>query len=242
MFKKLQVRIAVFISVILILTVVAVQVGSNIVLRPLIERDAKTTTAATAESMRDIIAQKLDNYGDTINRLATSTLTKDFAQKQTKQTLAFENDELKGLQEQDELISLAYIGTSGGKMFAFPESDFGEGYDPTKRDWFINSAEKPDEVIWTDPYIDKATNEMVVSATKAIVRNGKVVGVAGLDLKLSSIQSYIKEQKIPYMGTAFLVDGKGTILAHPTEQGKNISKIASVKKRSTIPVLMIIKN
>lgn len=76
MFKKLQVRIAVFISVILILTVVAVQVGSNIVLTPLIERDAKTTTAATAESMRDIIAQKLDNYGDTINRLATSTLTK----------------------------------------------------------------------------------------------------------------------------------------------------------------------
>lgn len=219
-----------------------VQVGSNIVLTPLIERDAKTTTAATAESMRDIIAQKLDNYGGTINKLATSTLTEDFAQKQTKQTLAFENDELKVLQEQDELISLAYIGTSDGKMFAFPESDFGEGYDPTKRDWFINSAEKPDEVIWTDPYIDKATNEMVVSATKAIVRNGKVVGVAGLDLKLSSIQSYIKEQKIPYMGNAFLVDGKGTILAHPTEQGKNISKVASVKKRSTIPVLMITKN
>ena len=41
MFKKLQVRIAVFISVILILTVVAVQVGSNLVLTPLIERDAK---------------------------------------------------------------------------------------------------------------------------------------------------------------------------------------------------------
>lgn len=59
MFKKLQVRIAVFISVILILTVVAVQVGSNIVLTPLIERDAKTTTVATAESMRDIIAQSL---------------------------------------------------------------------------------------------------------------------------------------------------------------------------------------
>ncbi|MEC1010496.1 methyl-accepting chemotaxis protein [Bacillus sp. FSL W7-1582] len=230
MFKKLQVRIAVFISVILILTVVAVQVGSNLVLRPLIERDAKTTTSATAESMRDIIALKLENYGDTINQLATSTLTEEFAQKQTKQTLAFENDELKGLQEQDELISLAYIGTSDGKMFAFPESDFGEGYDPSKRDWYIQAAEKPDEVLWTDPYIDKATSEMVVSATKAIVRNGKVVGVAGLDLKLASIQSYIKEQKIPYMGTAFLVDGTGTILAHPTEQGKNISKVASVKK------------
>lgn len=223
-------RIAVFVTVILFLTVVAIQAGSSIVLGPLIEREAKTSSTETVESMRDIIALKLDGYSDTINKLATSTLTEEFAEKQTKQTLAFETDELKGLQEHDKLISLAYIGTSGGKMIASPESNFGEGYDPSKQEWYIQSAEKPDKVIWTDPYIDKATNEMVVSATKAIVRNGKVVGVAGLDLKLSSIQSYIKEQKIPYMGTAFLVDGVGTILAHPTEQGKNISKVASVKQ------------
>ncbi|MEK5335949.1 methyl-accepting chemotaxis protein [Bacillus sp. FSL M8-0166] len=230
MFKKLQVRIAVFISVILILTVVAVQVGSNLVLRPLIERDAKTTAAATVESMRDIITEKLDNYGNTINKLATSKMTEEFAQKQTKQTLAFENDELKNLQEQDKLISFAYIGTSDGKFFGFPEFDLGEGYDPSKQGWFKQAAEKPDQVVWTDPYVDEATKKVIVSATKAIVKDGKVIGVAGLDLKLSSIQTYINEQKIPYKGTAFLVDGTGTLLAHPTEQGKNISKVASVKK------------
>lgn len=83
---------------------------------------------------------------------------------------------------------------------------------------------------------------MIVSATKAIVKNGKVIGVAGLDLKLSSIQTYINEQEIPYKGTAFLVDGTGTLLAHPTEQGKNISKVPSVKKRLTTQVLMTAKN
>ncbi|MFS3913102.1 methyl-accepting chemotaxis protein [Bacillus australimaris] len=230
MFKKLQVRIAVFISVILILTVVAVQVGSNLVLTPLIERDAKTTAAATAESMRDIITEKLDNYGNTINKVATSTMTEEFAQKQTKQTLAFEKDALKNLKEQDKLISFTYIGTSDGKIFGFPEFDLGEGYDPSKQGWYKQAAEKPDQVVWTDPYVDEATKKVIVSATKAIVKNGKVIGVAGLDLKLSSIQTYINEQEIPYKGTAFLVDGTGTLLAHPTEQGKNISKVASVKK------------
>nr|WP_144491166.1 methyl-accepting chemotaxis protein [Bacillus sp. WP8] len=230
MFKKLQVRIAVFISVILILTVVAVQVGSNLVLRPLIERDAKTTAAATAESLKDIITEKLDNYGNTINKVATSTMTEEFAQKQTKQTLAYETDALKKLQEQDKLISFTYIGTIDGKMLGFPEFDLGEGYDPSKQGWFKQAAEKPDQVVWTDPYVDEATKKVIVSATKAIVKDGKVIGVAGLDLKLSSIQSYINEQEIPYKGTAFLVDGTGTLLAHPTEQGKNISKVASVKK------------
>ncbi|MBU5208558.1 methyl-accepting chemotaxis protein [Bacillus safensis] len=230
MFKKLQVRIAVFISVILILTVVAVQVGSNLVLRPLIERDAKTTAAATAESLKDIITEKLDNYGNTINKVATSTMTEEFAQKQTKQTLAYETDALKKLQEQDKLISFTYIGTIDGKMLGFPEFDLGEGYDPSKQGWFKQAAEKPDQVVWTDPYVDEATKKVIVSATKAIVKDGKVIGVAGLDLKLSSIQSYINEQEIPYKGTAFLVDGTGTLLAHPTEQGKNISKVPSVKK------------
>ncbi|PRS30107.1 methyl-accepting chemotaxis protein [Bacillus pumilus] len=230
MFKKLQVRIAVFISVILILTVVAVQVGSNMVLTPLIERDAKTTATATAESLKDIITEKLDNYGNTINKLATGKITEEFAQKQTKQTLDFEKSAIKNLQEQDKLISFAYIGTTDGKMLGFPEFDLGEGYDPSKQGWFKQAAEKPDQVVWTDPYIDEATKKVIVSATKAIVKNGKVIGVAGLDLKLSSIQSYINEQEIPYKGTAFLVDNTGTILAHPTEQGKNISKVASVKK------------
>ncbi|MGG0028790.1 methyl-accepting chemotaxis protein [Bacillus safensis subsp. osmophilus] len=230
MFKKLQVRIAVFISVILILTVVAVQVGSNLVLRPLIERDAKTTAAATAESLKDIITEKLDNYGNTINKVATGKMTEEFAQKQTKQTLDFEKSALKNLQEQDKLISFAYIGTTDGKMLGFPEFDLGEGYDPSKQGWFKQAVEKPDQVVWTDPYIDEATKKVIVSATKAIVKNGKVIGVAGLDLKLSSIQTYINEQEIPYKGTAFLVDGTGTLLAHPTDQGKNISKVASVKK------------
>ncbi|KML12373.1 chemotaxis protein [Bacillus safensis] len=230
MFKKLQVRIAVFISVILILTVVAVQVGSNLVLRPLIERDAKTTAAATAESLKDIITEKLDNYGNTINKVATGKMTEEFAQKQTKQTLNFEKSALKNLQEQDKLVSFAYIGTIDGKMLGFPEFDLGEGYDPSKQGWFKQAVEKPDQVVWTDPYVDEATKKVIVSATKAIVKNGKVIGVAGLDLKLSSIQTYINEQEIPYKGTAFLVDGTGTLLAHPTDQGKNISKVASVKK------------
>ncbi|MDM5319687.1 methyl-accepting chemotaxis protein [Bacillus altitudinis] len=230
MFKKLQVRIAVFISVILILTVVAVQVGSNMVLTPLIERDAKTTATATAESLKDIITEKLDNYGNTINKLATGKITEEFAQKQTKQTLDFEKSAIKNVQKQDKLISFAYIGTTDGKIFGFPKFDLGEGYDPSKQGWFKQAAAKPDQVVWTDPYVDKATKKVIVSATKAIVKNGKVIGVAGLDLKLSAIQSYINEQEIPYKGTAFLVDNTGTILAHPTEQGKNISKVGSVKK------------
>ena len=62
---------------------------------------------------------------------------------------------------------------------------------------------KPDKVVWTDPYKDAVTGDMIVTASKAIQNSGTIVGVASLDLKLSSIQSMVNEQKVPYKGFAF---------------------------------------
>lgn len=80
------------------------------------------------------------------------------------------------------------------------------------------------------------TGDMIVTASKAILDRQKVIGVASYDLKLSAIQSMVNKQKVPYKGFAFLADASGNLLAHPSNQGKNISKdqtlqtIASEKK------------
>ncbi|MFB8734260.1 hypothetical protein ACEQPO_10905 [Bacillus sp. SL00103] len=51
------------------------------------------------------------------------------------------------MQEQDKLISFAYVGTTDGKMLGFPEFDLGKGYDPSKQGWFKQAVEKPDQVV-----------------------------------------------------------------------------------------------
>ncbi|MFB8734261.1 cache domain-containing protein [Bacillus sp. SL00103] len=88
----------------------------------------------------------------------------------------------------------------------------------------------------------KQRKKVIVSATKAIVKNGKVIGVAGLDLKLSSIQSYINEQEIPYKGTAFLVDNTGTIWRIQHSKEKTYRRLPLSKKRLITQVLMTAKN
>ncbi|WOP21998.1 hypothetical protein R0I01_00550 [Bacillus pumilus] len=59
----------------------------------------KNDRHSNAESLKDIYKKSLNNYGNTINKLATGKITEEFAQKQTKQTLDFEKSAIKNLQE-----------------------------------------------------------------------------------------------------------------------------------------------
>lgn len=96
-------------------------------------------------------------------------------------------------------------------MFTYPKADFAEDYDPTSRPWYKLAAETPDQVVWTEPYKDVVTGDMIVTASKAILDGQKVIGVASYDLKLSAIQSMVNKQKVPYNGFAFLADASGNL-------------------------------
>ncbi|WP_194841023.1 methyl-accepting chemotaxis protein [Sporosarcina cascadiensis] len=103
-------------------------------------------------------------------------------------------------------------------------------FDPTTREWYQNAVEDPDMVHWTKPYIDEATGEPVISASKAIRNNGDVIGVAGLDIQLATMSAEISASEIPYNGYAFLLDTEGTVIAHPESVGENLMDQAYVAK------------
>ncbi len=103
-------------------------------------------------------------------------------------------------------------------------------FDPTTREWSQNAVPAPGEVHWTKPYIDEATEEPVISASKAVRNNGKVIGVAGLDIQLATMSAEISASEIPYNGHAFLLDTEGTVIAHLTSVGENLMDQSYVAK------------
>ncbi|MDQ0927277.1 methyl-accepting chemotaxis protein [Bacillus atrophaeus] len=229
MFKKLHMKIAVFVSIMLILTVILLQLSSFLILKPMITEEGKNATENVTNSLEQNIQIQLKNYEISLLRLANGDLSQSFIKKPAKEVTALFHDEIKQIQENDKYVALAYIGTGKKEMFAYPKSEFAKDYDPTSRPWYKLAAETPDKVVWTEPYEDVVSGEMIVTAAKAIKTNNKVTAVASLDLKLSSIQSMVNKQKVPYQGFAFLADGSGSLLAHPSKQGKNISEDHSLK-------------
>ncbi|EAJ2846365.1 methyl-accepting chemotaxis protein, partial [Campylobacter coli] len=81
-------------------------------------------------------------------------------------------------------------------------------YNATTRDWY-QSATQTDTFTASHPYIDAVTKEFVITYSKALYKDGKFIGVLGVDVLLTSFQNQIA--KTP--GNAFVFDRGDKVFA-----------------------------
>ncbi|MEA5083348.1 MAG: cache domain-containing protein [Lachnospiraceae bacterium] len=99
-----------------------------------------------------------------------------------------------------------------------------EDYEVTKRIWY-KQAVKTDKVIFTEPYVDAMTGELVIAVAKALRHDGEIVGVLGSDIYLTEIMKEVESAKISENSYGMLLDANGGIISHPnpdfqpTEEG-----------------------
>ncbi|UAY71125.1 methyl-accepting chemotaxis protein [Bacillus paralicheniformis] len=225
MFKKLHVKIAGFVAILLILTVIVLQFSTTHLLKSMLEDQAKESTSSLLNSIKGNIELQLENYEIALNRMSDSRMAQSFLEDDQNKLLGrLINDELKQIKDKNEFVTNAYIATSKKDIWIYPKAEFDKDFDPTTRPWYTSAAKTPDQVIWTEPYQDVVSGEMMVAAAKAVVVDNKVLGVISLDISLNSLNKIIENQKMPYDGYAFILDQNGTMLAHPSKQGDDISK------------------
>ncbi len=122
-----------------------------------------------------------------------------------------------------EFLSV-YLGEETGAFTISPKAEMPKGYDPRKRPWYIDTTKAMSTQL-TEPYMDMATNKMVISACVPVSAGGKLIGVFGGDFALDALISRIKAANFGGMGQAFLVSSEGKILVHPDASlvGKQLS-------------------
>lgn len=121
----------------------------------------------------------------------------------------------------------AYIGTKNGDMYIMPEQELPSDYDPRKRPWY-EAAKDSKKPVWTDPYADASTGDMIVTGAIAIYNDEAFAGVIGLDINISSISEEISSKKIGRDGYAVLLDSNKNVIIHPDE--KLIGKPLPIEK------------
>lgn len=133
-----------------------------------------------------------------------------------KDNFNFIPDILKGLKESNQDIMDAYYGTASGKFAMYPETKMPDGYDATQRPWYKQALASTDgKAIVTEPYKDAGTGNMVIGVAKAVIKDGKTVGVVGFDVSLSTLAKKIATKKVGNSGYVFIANPEGIILAHP---------------------------
>lgn len=235
MFKKIQTKIMLTVSILIAITLLVVSTVTFFKTKDEILTSVSSSSSAQVDSLKSNIDLYLHFYGSSVDRYSKDSRIIDYL----KQVKANEQNGLstywplvdKDFQEFMNLNKNAatiYVGAETKQFTTTPVIELPPDYDPTGRPWYTAAIQSSGQTIWTDPYEDASSGEYVVTVAQAVVdpETMETLGVVGMDLSLAGLSGIIKETKVGYSGYSLLLDKNGMALVHPKEQGKDVSKKA----------------
>ncbi|PKH30510.1 chemotaxis protein [Pseudomonas sp. 43NM1] len=173
---------------------------------------------------RNAIREDLDNYLTEMGEVTASNIQTWLSGRillidNLAQNIAInpEQASVSSLLEQKALTSTfmaSYLGDATGHFTIRPDAKMPDGFDPRVRPWY-KGAESSSTPTLTEPYIDAATGQTIISIATASKKAGQSVGVVGGDLSLQTLIDTLSARDFDGMGYAFLVSADGKILVHP---------------------------
>lgn len=114
-------------------------------------------------------------------------------------------------------VMYIYLGTAEKETYLYPKVELPEGYDPTSRSWYINAAES-NTVVWSEPYVDIATGQAIITLSLPIYKEAALAGVLSADIYLDRMLEAIKDVELGKSGYMFVADGNGMVVIHPNQE------------------------
>ena len=225
MFRSIKTKIIMTVMVLFLIGISVMTFISSTQVKNKTQESLIESSGALVNEMGFAIESFLGQYEKGLGQLSTSPTIVGFTDQGTdKKTASIaaaldkELDNFLGLYEDSTSI---YYSLPNKYTTMSPSADLGSDFDPTSRDWYTMAAKTPDAVQWTSPYIDEATGEYVVTASKAVESNGKLIGVIGLDIQLTALTEKISASDAGYGGYLMLLDTEAIVIAHPESLGAN---------------------
>lgn len=184
------------------------------------------------ENMNDTFDLFFSTTGSTLNLFASKSdvINHEYGKGEKLVQL------FKETKESTSTISSLYIGTEEKEVVIYPEADLDPDFDPTDRPWYGKAVEANGNVIWTEPYIDEATGETVVTAAQSYYKGNKLLGVIAADVFVDTLVNMVNKVQIGDTGYAVILDETGKFVAHPDEKliGEDQSDKEFYQKMDTI--------
>jgi len=136
-----------------------------------------------------------------------------------------------GLKENSDLSSMYFFDVvrkkDGGKIIEATGWIPPDEYDQYTRGWFTDTIATKN-VILTAPYIDSITGKLVVTVSVRVDdAKGKTLGVVGLDVLLTTVETIAKALRLTENGASYLLDGGGLLVPFLAELGRLYHAVAA---------------
>ncbi|WP_276730752.1 methyl-accepting chemotaxis protein [Bacillus sp. (in: firmicutes)] len=174
-----------------------------------LDRELTNSAMGNVEELNSTLQNKLNNKVKALDYYS-ETLDKNILQAKDKTLL---NEKLKQYTTLNADVGAIYAASENKKLYKYPNSGIPKGFDPTERDWYKQAVAKKGQAIFSEPYTDEATGDMVVTISEQL-KDGS--GVIAIDLNLDEVLAASQRIKIGKEGFAFITTGNKKYIAHPT--------------------------
>ena len=93
----------------------------------------------------------------------------------------------------------------------------GTPWSAPERGWYKLALTDASAVHITAPYVDAQTGDLCISAVRAIVHQGTLIGVLGADIYVTELQNITLAATLDATGYSMLTDKNGDIFIHPDQ-------------------------
>lgn len=148
-----------------------------------------------------------------VNLIAQTLAWEDYVGSRYNQSEAYMADCVK----ENPAAYAYYFGLSDDRCVFSDGWEVPSDYRATERDWYPEAFANPDRAAVSAAYVDADTGRIVVTISKAIVKNGRPVGVFAADFFVDALIDMTTELS-DNSSFAILVDKDGTVLTHKNEK------------------------
>jgi len=131
------------------------------------------------------------------------------------------------------IVTYVYYGREDGYFFQSDgkRTTLADNYDPRTRGWY-GAAKNENKAIYMQPRLT-STNDLVVTFVAPAVKNGKFVGIVGIDIDIKTLSKKILDMGKTEYGYVYLMNQDGVMLMHsnPENVGKSVDSTTYLSKQ-----------
>ncbi|GEK08172.1 methyl-accepting chemotaxis protein [Pseudoalteromonas peptidolytica] len=175
-----------------------------------VSESVKAKTRAYVTDSTKLLAISIENWlagkANQIN-VVKSQIEQNFSEEHFQQALNIP------VFKSEFLLAFGTLATEEGLRSNNPARKNPLGVDFRERAWY-QLGKNQNKTVYTSPYTDAATGELLLSVVSPIMAAGRFKGVIGGDLSLKTIASSVNLVNFDDTGYAFLVDRAGRVISH----------------------------
>lgn len=228
---KIKTRMLLFIALPILMAILLIAgssfVYSEKIVGDLSKSEMLETVRKYGSNIETFIAKEIANA----NMLSDSIALSDLTDKELYNELIYVTD------KNSEILG-AFVGFPDKRFFNGIQMDVPADYDPTTRQWY-KDAMNSDRPYVSIPYTDAASGETVITISTQIKKDGKTLGVFGLDITMKTIKELIDGIKLYDTGFAYIIDSEGYIVSYKDyEPSEEFGKIEDGSKADLVDTIL----